>query len=115
MLLTGKELGVDGVVLWPAGFDGTCEGEDVFAVEATVGGWAGGIPFAARFDGFLSVLVDEGTGIELVWGAADVFEAPVEGLDTAIVVGGPTAVLVAADFAFEPMHKRSCKLLVYSC
>jgi hypothetical protein len=27
-----------------------------------------------------------------------------EGLDTAIVVSGPAAVLVAADFAFEPVH-----------
>jgi len=38
-----------------------------------------------------------------------------EGLDTTIVVGGPAAVLVAADFAFEPVHSGSCQLLVYSC
>jgi hypothetical protein len=29
----------------------------------------------------------------------------VERLDAAVVVGGPAAVLVAADFAFEPVHK----------
>ncbi len=34
------------------------------------------------------------------------FEAPMERLDAAIVVGGPTAVLVAADFAFKPVHRR---------
>jgi hypothetical protein len=39
----------------------------------------------------------------------------VEGLDAAVVVGGPAAVLVAADFAFEPVHEDSCQLLVYSC
>ena len=38
-----------------------------------------------------------------------------EGLDAAIVIGGPAAVLVAADFAFEPIHRSSCQLLVYSC
>ncbi len=38
-----------------------------------------------------------------------------EGLDAAVVVGGPAAVLVAADFAFEPVHEGSCQLLVYSC
>jgi hypothetical protein len=36
-------------------------------------------------------------------------------LHAAIVVGGPAAVLVAADFAFEPVHNRGCQLLVYSC
>jgi hypothetical protein len=38
-----------------------------------------------------------------------------EGLDAAIVVSGPAAVLVAADFAFEPIHKGSYQLSVYSC
>src|SRR5713226_9452384 len=37
-----------------------------------------------------------------------------EGLDAAIVVGGPAAVLVAADFAFEPIHEKSRPLTVYS-
>jgi len=46
--------------------------------------------------------------------AADVLEAPVEGLDAAIVVGGPAAVLVAADFAFEPVHDKSRQFTVYS-
>ena len=29
-----------------------------------------------------------------------------EGLDAAVVVGGPAAVLVAADFALEPVHEK---------
>jgi hypothetical protein len=44
-----------------------------------------------------------------------VFEAPMEGLDAAVIVGGPAAVLVAADFAFEPIHRGSDQLSVYSC
>jgi len=38
----------------------------------------------------------------------------VEGLDAAIVVGGPAAVLVAADSAFEPIHDKSRQFTVYS-
>ena len=41
-------------------------------------------------------------------------KAPVEGLDAAIVVGGPAAVLVAADFAFESVHDKSRQFTVYS-
>jgi len=33
-----------------------------------------------------------------------VFEAPLERAHAAVVVGGPAAVLVAADFLFEPVH-----------
>jgi len=36
-----------------------------------------------------------------------------EGLDAAIVVGGPAAVLIAADFSFDPIH-RSRQFTVYS-
>ena len=39
-----------------------------------------------------------------------------ERLDAAIVIGGPAAVLVAADFAFEPVHGNEvigCQLTVY--
>jgi hypothetical protein len=43
-----------------------------------------------------------------------VLEAPVEGLDAAIVVSGPAAVLVAADSAFEPVHGKSRQFTVYS-
>jgi len=43
-----------------------------------------------------------------------VLKAPVEGLDATIVVGGPAAVLVAADFAFEPVHDKSRQFTVYS-
>jgi len=59
-------------------------------------------------------LTDEGSGIGVIRRAADVLEAPVEGLDAAIVVGGPAAVLVAADFAFEPVHDKSRQFTVYS-
>ena len=111
----GKKLGVDGVVFRPRGLDGTGKGKDVIAIEAVIVGGRGGVPFLARFDGFASVFTDEGAGIGIIGGAADVLETPVEGLDAAIVVGGPAAVLVAADFAFEPVHKGSCQLLVYSC
>ena len=60
------------------------------------------------------VFADESAGIGLIGRAADVLEAPVEGLDAAVVVGGPAAVLVAADFAFKPVHKGSCQFSVYS-
>jgi len=30
-----------------------------------------------------------------------------EWLDAAVVVGGPAAVLIAADFAFEPVHEKN--------
>ena len=107
-------MGVDGVVIRPGRFDGTGEGEDVFGVEAVIGGGAGGVPFPARFDGFAGVFADESAGIGIIGGTADVLEAPIEGLDAAIVVGGPAAVLVAANFAFEPVHEKSRQFTVYS-
>jgi hypothetical protein len=36
-----------------------------------------------------------------------------EALDATVVVGGPAAVLVAADAAFEPVHGGSRPLTVY--
>jgi hypothetical protein len=113
LLLSPEELGVDGVVLGPGRFNGAGEGEHVVSIEAIVGGRSCGVPIFAVFDGVLRVLTDEGAGIGVVGGAADVLEAPVEGLDAAIVVGGPAAVFVAADFAFEPIHK-SRQFTVYS-
>lgn len=73
-------------------------------VEGVVGGWGSGEPGRAVFDGLFGELTDVGGGIGVGGVAADVFEAPVEGLDATIVVGGPAAVLVAADAAFEPVH-----------
>ena len=105
---------MDGVVFRPGGLDGTCEGEDVLGVEAVIGGGRGGVPFPAGVDGFAGVFAHEGGRIGVIRGAADVLQTPVKGLDAAIVVGGPAAVLVAADFALEPVHESSCKLLVYS-
>ena len=104
---------VDGVVFGPRGFDGAGEAEDVFAVQAVVGGGGRGEPVGAVFDGVSGVLTDEGAGIGVVGRAANVLEAPVERLDATVVVGGPAAVLVAADFAFKPVHERP-HLTVYS-
>ena len=99
-----KKLGVDSVVFGPGGFDGAGEGKDVLGVQAVIGCGGRDVPFAAGFDGMFGVLTDEGLGGGIIGGAADVFEAPMEGLNAAIVVGGPATVLVAADFAFEPVH-----------
>src|ERR1700675_4872099 len=102
----GEKLGVDCVVFRPEGFDRASEGEDVLAIQAVVGGWGGGEPVGAVFDGVFGVLADEFAGIGVACIAADMFQAPVEGLDATIVVGGPAAVLVAADFAFKPVHEE---------
>ncbi len=116
-------MGVDGIVFRPGGLDGTGKGEDVFFfmcgrratdVQAVIGGGRGSVPFPARFDGFAGVVADKSAGIGLVGGAADVLKSPVEGLDAAVVVGGPTAMLVAADFVFKPVHEKSRLFTVYS-
>ena len=73
-------------------------------VEVVIGGWRGGEPLGAVFDGLFGELTDVGGGIGVGGVAADVLQAPVEGLDATVVVGGPAAVLVAADAAFEPVH-----------
>ena len=114
-LASGKKLGVDKVVFRPGGDDGAREGKDVFAIQAIVAGGSGGEPIFAAFDGVLGVIAEEGAGVWIIRGTADVFEAPMEGLDAAVIVGGPAAVLVAADFAFEPIHRGSDQLSVYSC
>jgi len=106
-LASGKKLGVDKVVFRPRGDDGAREGKDVFAIQAIVAGGSGGEPIFAAFDGVLGVIAEEGAGVWIIRGTADVFEAPMEGLDAAVIVGGPAAVLVAADFAFEPIHSES--------
>ena len=115
----GKQLRMNSVVFWPRRFDGAGECEDIVFfmcgrkatdVEAVIEGGRGGVPFPARFDGFAGVFADECAGIRFNRRAADVLEAPLEGLDAAIVVGGPAAVLVAADFAFEPVHKAVVSL-----
>ncbi len=111
-----KELSVDGVVFGPRRFDGAGEGQDIVFfmrgreatdVEMVVRGGRGGVPRGAVFDGISGVLAEEGAGIGVVGRAANVFEAPVEGLDAAVVVGGPAAVLVAANFAFKPIHEKT--------
>ena len=84
-------------------------------IEAIVGGGSGGVPFGLFSMASWEYWRKNSRGIGIVGSAADVFEAPVEGLDAAVVVGGPAAVLVTADFAFKPVHRGSCKLLVYSC
>src|SRR4029077_1235179 len=85
----GKELSVDGVVFGPGGLDGAGEGENVFRIEAVVGGRSGGVPVAAVFDGVFGVFAKKCAGICIIGRAADVLKAPMEGLDAAVVVGGP--------------------------
>src|SRR6266852_1020876 len=83
------KVGVDRVVFRPGGGDGAGEGEDVFTIEAVVGGGSGGVPVFAVCDGILGVLTDEFGGIGIVRAAADVFEAPLEGLDAAAALTIP--------------------------
>ena len=83
-------------------------------IEAVIAGGSCGVPFPARFDGFAGVFADKCARIWLIRRTADVLEAPMEGLDAAVVVGGPAAVLVAADFAFEPVHGNIRQFTVYS-
>src|SRR6266700_160812 len=106
----GKKLGVNRIVFRPGRLDGAGEGEDIFAVQLVIRGGRCGIPFLARLDGPAGVFANEGARIGFVGGTADVFEAPMEWLDAPIVVGGPAAVLVAADFTFEPVHANSTVL-----
>jgi len=100
---SGEKLGVDEVVGGPVGDDMAGEGEDVVG-EAVVGGGRGGEPFAAGGEGGGDPFLQEGARVRLVGAAADVFEAPGEGADHAIVVGGPAAVFVATDALFKPVH-----------
>jgi len=95
---------VHGIVFRPGGFDGTGEGEDIFGVEAIVGGGADGVPVLAGADSPVSVVAEKGARMGVAGAATNMFEAPEERLDAAVVVGGPAAVLVAADFLFEPAH-----------
>jgi len=97
-------LSADGVVFRPRRHDGTGEGQDIFGVEVVIGGWRGGEPLGAVCDGLFGVFANVGGGMGIGGVAADVLEALVEGLDATVVVGGPAAVLVAADAAFEPVH-----------
>ena len=78
---------MDSVVFGPRGFDGAGEGEDIFGIEAIVTGGSGGVPMSAGFDGPVSIVAEEGTGIGVIGAATDVFEAPEKGLDAPVVVG----------------------------
>src|SRR5258708_28199211 len=89
-LTTGEELGVDGVVFRPGGSDGASEGKDIFAIEDVIRGGRGGVPFPARFDGFAGGVADERTRSGGGRRAAEVVEAPVEGVDAAGWVWGAT-------------------------
>ena len=61
-------------------------------------------PRLTIFDCIFGVFADVCGRIPVRRVAANVLEAPMEGLHATIVVGGPAAVLVAADAAFEPVH-----------
>src|SRR5580700_6119467 len=94
------------VVFRPGRFDGTGEGEDVFLIEFVVRGWRGREPIFAVFYRVLRILANVIAWIWVSGISSDVLEAPFKRLDAAVVVGGPTPVLVAADFAFKPVHGR---------
>src|SRR2546426_12380996 len=72
----GPEPGVDGIVFGPGGFDRTGEGEDIFGVEAVVGGRRRGVPVVAVFNGLLRVFAGEKGGVWMVGGGARLVEAP---------------------------------------
>ena len=110
----GEKLAVNGVVFRPGRGDGAGEGEDVVGAQGVVGRGSGGEPVAAVGNDVLGVLADEGGRVGIVGIATEVFQAPVEGLHATVVVGSPAAVLVAADFAFEPVHRNSYQLTVYN-
>ncbi len=65
-LARGKELGVHGIVFRPGRFDGTGKSENVFAIEAVIGGGRSGVPFRARFDDVVGVFADKSTRIWLI-------------------------------------------------
>lgn len=119
-----KKLSMHGVVFRPGRNDGAGEGEDVVIfprgrkaidVEAVVRSGSRCVPIVTVLDGASGVAAEELAGIVAVVAcAADVFEAPVEGTNHAVVVRGPAAVLVAADSLFEPMHEESDQLSVKS-
>src|SRR5207302_1613557 len=81
--------------------------------ERMVGGRGGGVPVETVFDGVFRIFPEKSAGGGFVGRAADVLKAPMEGLHTAVVVRGPAAMLVAADFALEEVHERSQPLTVY--
>src|SRR5437588_553534 len=98
---------VDGIVLRPGGFDCARESKDILVVEMIVGGRCSRIPVATIFNGVSSVCANEASRIRFLRRAAHVLEPPMERLDAAIVVGGPAAMLVAADVALEEVHEET--------
>src|SRR5207253_11173723 len=92
----------------------TCALPIFLRVETIVGGGGGGVPVETVFDGVFRIFPEKSAGGGFVGRAADVLKAPMEGLHTAVVVRGPAAMLVAADFALEEVHERSQPLRVYS-
>jgi hypothetical protein len=107
-------LGVDSVVFRPGRLDGTRKSQDTFEVQRVVGGGSRGEPLAAVFDRPFRIFVDVCFRIGVGGIAPNVLEPPVKWLDVTIVVGGPTAVLVAADATFKPVHGENQQLTVYS-
>ncbi len=48
--------------------------------------------------------MQERAGVGLIGAATDIFQPPLKTAHHAVVVGGPTAMFVAADCLFEPTH-----------
>ena len=108
---SGPEACVDDIVFRP-GRDSIepRESKDVLFIEVVISGWRSGEPFCAVFDRVFGVIVDKIAGVRVTGITTDVFQAPFERLDATIVVRGPAAVLVAANFAFgtQCMRKVGC-------
>ena len=110
-----KKLSVDRVVFRPSGFDGTGEAQDVFVVERVIVSGAGGKPLDTLLNGPLGVVMHELAGIGVGGIATDMLQTPIEGLHSPVVVGGPAAVLVTADFCVQTSAwKAARQLTVYS-
>src|SRR5579862_9440111 len=73
-------------------------------VQDVVRGGRRGKPFIAMRERFRNPSVQEPARIGSVGSAADMLEAPFEGIDPAIVIGGPPGMLVAPYFLFQPRH-----------
>ncbi len=115
-----EEAGMHKIILRPGRNDLAGEREDLSAgaaifgwMEHVVGGGRRGEPIVAVRKSFVHPGIQEAARIGFIAAPADVFQAPFERKDAAIVVGGPPVVLVAADSFFKPGHMHQG--LEYRC
>ena len=104
-MTTGFEnLGVDSIVFEPGRFDGAGKGQNIFFQRVIAGG-CGGEPFVAMGQGARDELVEPGSRIAVVRIAANVFQAPFERQDAAILLLREAHLFVSQDLLFEPGHE----------